>query len=176
MLTPRNVFITTLAISDILLCTFTMPLTCIDVLGKYWPWGPEMSILCKMIGTIQASCVFFSSFSILLVALDRYRFILHPSQTQLSNTQAFLASCLAFLLSVTLSTPIFVITKLKIRKTPFTDKYFSFCYEVSWTLKDYPTYFLSLRTGVILTTGCRTLSSASSSSSSFPAFLCVLHT
>ena len=116
MLTPRNVFITTLAISDILLCTFTMPLTCIDVLGKYWPWGPEMSILCKMIGTIQASCVFFSSFSILLVALDRYRFILHPSQTQLSNTQAFLASGLAFLLSATLSTPLFVIKAEKQEK------------------------------------------------------------
>ena len=131
MLTPRNVFITTLAISDILLCTFSIPLTCIDLLGKYWPWGPEMYILCKMIGTIQTSCCFFSSFSILLVALDRYRFILHPSKTQLSNTQAFMASGLAFLLSATLSTPIFVITKLKIRKNLFTDKYLSFCYEVS---------------------------------------------
>ena len=107
-----------------------MPLTVIDVLGKYWPWGLEMMILCKMIGTIQASCVFFSSISILLVSLDRYRFILHPSKTQLSNTQAFLASGLAFLLSTTLSSPLFIITKLKTRTNLFTGKQLSFCYEV----------------------------------------------
>ena len=130
MFTPRNVFITTLAISDILLCTFTMPLTVMDLLGKYWPWGQEMLILCKMIGTIQASCVFFSSFSILLVSLDRYRFILHPAKTQLSNTQAFLASGFAFLLSTTLSSPLFIITKLKTKTNFFTDKHLSFCYEV----------------------------------------------
>ena len=131
VLTPRNVFITTLAISDILLCTFTMPLTVIDILTKYWPWGPEMDILCKLIGTIQASCVFFSSFSILLIALDRYRFILHSTETQLSNTQAFLASGLAFVLATTLSSPLLFITKLEFRKNIFTDKYFSYCYEVS---------------------------------------------
>ena len=124
-------FITTLAISDILLCTFTMPLTVIDVLAKYWPWGPDLLILCKMMGTIQAICVFYSSFSILLVSLDRYRFILLSSKTQLSNNQAFLASGLAFLLSATLSSPLFLLTKLKTRTNPFTEQHFSFCYEVT---------------------------------------------
>ena len=90
-----------------------------------------MDILCKLIGTIQASCVFFSSFSILLIALDRYRFILHSTKTQLSNTQAFLASGLAFVLATTLSSPLLFITKLEFRKNIFTDKYFSYCYEVS---------------------------------------------
>ena len=34
MLTTRNIFIANLAISDILLCTFTMPLTLVDLLTK----------------------------------------------------------------------------------------------------------------------------------------------
>ena len=42
MLTTRNVFIANLAVSDLLLCTFTMPLTLLDLLTKYWPLGPDM--------------------------------------------------------------------------------------------------------------------------------------
>ena len=155
MLTPRNVFITTLAISNILLCTFTMPLTIIDLLQKYWPWGPEMGILCKMIGSVQASCIFFSSFSILLVALDRYRFILHRGKTQLSSAQAFSSSGFGFLLSITLSAPIFVITKVKIRRNLLTDDYSSFCYEVILYFI-HPYVLLFLRTGESLTVGCHT--------------------
>ena len=130
MLTPRNVFITILAVSDILLCTFSIPLTASDVLTKFWPFGPEMGILCKLIGTIQTSCVFFASFSILLVAVDRNRFIVHPTKFQLSNQMAVLASLFALTLSVLLSTPVFLITDLKTRRNVISGEYMSYCYEV----------------------------------------------
>ena len=42
MLTSQNVFIANLALSDLLLCTVTMPLTLLDLLTKYWPLGPDM--------------------------------------------------------------------------------------------------------------------------------------
>ena len=42
MLTSRNIFIANLAISDILLCSFTMPLTLVDLLTKYWALGQNM--------------------------------------------------------------------------------------------------------------------------------------
>ena len=45
MLTPRNIFIANLALSDLFLCTFTMPLTLMDLLNKYWTWGQDMVIL-----------------------------------------------------------------------------------------------------------------------------------
>ena len=87
MLTTRNIFIANLAISDILLCTFTMPLTLVDLLSKYWTLGEHMEYLCKLIGTTQASCVFFSAFSIVLIAVDRFLFIVHPTRTQISTAQ-----------------------------------------------------------------------------------------
>ena len=87
MLTTRNIFIANLAISDILLCTFTMPLTLVDLLSKYWTLGENMEYLCKLIGTTQASCVFFSAFSIVLIAVDRFLFIVHPTRTQISTAQ-----------------------------------------------------------------------------------------
>ena len=42
MLTTRNVFIATLAVSDILLCSFCMPLTLVDILTNYWTLGQNM--------------------------------------------------------------------------------------------------------------------------------------
>ena len=108
MLTTRNIFIATLAVSDILLCSFSMPLTLVDILTNYWTLGQNMAswksslkhpesyvlllqeILCKLIGAIQSTCVFFSSFSILLIACDRYFFIVHPTRSQITIKQVTL--------------------------------------------------------------------------------------
>ena len=40
-LTTRNVFIANLALSDLLLCCFTMPLTLVDLVTLYWHLGPD---------------------------------------------------------------------------------------------------------------------------------------
>ena len=42
LLTTRNVFIANLAISDLLLCIFTMPLTLADLLTKVWALSPNL--------------------------------------------------------------------------------------------------------------------------------------
>ena len=39
MLTTRNIFIANLAVSDIFLCAFTMPLTLVDLVTKFWTLG-----------------------------------------------------------------------------------------------------------------------------------------
>ena len=41
MLTTRNIFIANLAVSDILLCSFSMPLTLADILTNYWTFGTD---------------------------------------------------------------------------------------------------------------------------------------
>ena len=48
MRTARNMFIATLAISDLTLCLFTVPMTLADILTKYWPFGINTGILCKV--------------------------------------------------------------------------------------------------------------------------------
>ena len=102
-LTPRNIFIGNLALSNLLLCVFTMPLTLADLLTNYWPLGPNMvrfaflcypkfihnvqGVVCKLMGSLQSSSVFFSSFSILLIAIDRYFLLLGTRKRQLSSRQ-----------------------------------------------------------------------------------------
>jgi neuropeptide Y receptor len=44
MLTTRNIFIANLAVSDLFLCAFTMPLTLVDLVTKYWSLGPDQVI------------------------------------------------------------------------------------------------------------------------------------
>lgn len=39
MRTARNVFIINLAISDLILCLFTMPFSLVEIALKYWPLG-----------------------------------------------------------------------------------------------------------------------------------------
>ena len=42
MFTTRNVFIANMAVSDILLCSFTIPFTLLDILTKHWTLGQNM--------------------------------------------------------------------------------------------------------------------------------------
>lgn len=72
MRTARNVFIINLAISDLLLCLVTMPLTLVELLSQYWPLG-DQPFLCKLVGTLQATSIFVSTISITAIALDRYQ-------------------------------------------------------------------------------------------------------
>lgn len=72
MRTARNMFIVNLAVSDLLLCLVTMPLTLMEILTKYWALGRE-EFICKMLGTLQATSIFVSTISITAIALDRYQ-------------------------------------------------------------------------------------------------------
>ena len=48
MRTARNIFIALLAVADSTLCLFTMPMTLVGILTKYWSFGSNSWILCKV--------------------------------------------------------------------------------------------------------------------------------
>lgn len=64
--------------ADLVLCLVTMPLTLVEILTKFWPLG-KYSVLCKMIGTLQATTIFVSTISITSIALDRYQVSVYMS-------------------------------------------------------------------------------------------------
>jgi neuropeptide F receptor len=61
-----------------------MPLTLVEILSKYWPLG-RYEILCKLIGTLQATSIFVSTISITAIALDRYQVILRIYKGVMNN-------------------------------------------------------------------------------------------
>ena len=70
--------------------------------------------MCKVLGSFQATFVFFSTFSILLIAVDRYRFIVHPSKSQISISMAVIMSVTTFILSMLISAPLYLMTELEV--------------------------------------------------------------
>ncbi|CAB4060485.1 NPFR [Lepeophtheirus salmonis] len=77
MRTARNVFIVNLAISDLMLCLITMPLTLVEILYQTWQFG-DYPLACPIAALLQATSIFVSTISITAIALDRRHLIVKP--------------------------------------------------------------------------------------------------
>lgn len=106
MRTARNMFIVNLAISDLLLCLITMPLTLMEILTKYWPLG-RYPFVCKMLGTLQATSIFVSTISITAIALDRYQVIVYPTRESLQKLGAVIILSCIWVAAIILASPMF---------------------------------------------------------------------
>ena len=115
----RDVLIGCLATFDLLL-SITMPLTALDVLSKHWPLGPNTEPIAKLTRAIPAAVVYSSSMTIILIAVNCYRQILHSSEKQLSPKNVRFLMATIVLISAISSTPIYHYTKL----TPLVDDKF----------------------------------------------------
>ncbi|XP_017779589.1 PREDICTED: neuropeptide F receptor-like [Nicrophorus vespilloides] len=130
MRTARNMFIVNLAISDLLLCTVTMPLTLMEILTKYFPLGNN-AFVCKMIGTLQAISIFVSTISITAIALDRYQVIVYPTRESLQLFGAILILVLIWVIATILASPLFIYKQLAHYEITIndTDLHVNYCYE-----------------------------------------------
>jgi len=112
--TPRNAFIINLAVSDILLCLVTMPLTLVEIVNDHWPLGPDSVVSCKVAGGFQAVSVFVSTITITVIALDRYQLIVYPATDLLKSLGATAVLFIIWLfLGFLLASPIYVVRTIK---------------------------------------------------------------
>ena len=74
MRNSHNFFIVSLALSDLFLCTVTLPITFWEIYCENfsWPFG-ETLILCRLVLSVKVVPLFMSSMSIATIAYDRYR-------------------------------------------------------------------------------------------------------
>ena len=107
----RNILIGLLCTFDILL-TFTMPWTAADALTKFWPFGLETEILCKSTKSASAAVVYCSSMMIIIIAVDSYRQIVHPTNSQLSPVAILRLTPIILSLSFLMAFPIFYHARL----------------------------------------------------------------
>ncbi|XP_015792349.1 prolactin-releasing peptide receptor-like [Tetranychus urticae] len=76
MHTVTNLFITNLALSDILLCIFSVPITPLYLIFyKEWVFG---RILCHLVPYAQGVSVYISAFTLMSIAIDRFFVIIYP--------------------------------------------------------------------------------------------------
>ncbi|XP_062703014.1 neuropeptide F receptor [Aedes albopictus] len=131
MRTARNMFIVNLAVSDLLLCLVTMPLTLVEILTKYWPMG-RLPFLCKSIGTLQATSIFVSTISITAIALDRYQVIVYPTRDSLQRMGAIVILTGIWIFSLVLASPMFITRRLihyDVNLPSLGIEYISYCIE-----------------------------------------------
>ena len=62
-----------------------MLLTSVDVLTKYWPFGRETLFLCRVAKAGPCFAVYYSSFAVVAIAVDRHRCIVHSDSKQVGT-------------------------------------------------------------------------------------------
>ncbi|KAF0297988.1 Neuropeptide F receptor [Amphibalanus amphitrite] len=144
MKTARNLFILNLAVSDLLLCLVTMPLTLLEILSRYWPLGGDTTFLCKLFGGLTGVSEFVSSMSITAIALDRYQVIVYPTRNSLQLVEVCIILACIWTLATLLASPMFVVRELlpaSLNETlPGLPKTFHYCVE-EWTVRNGRAYY-----------------------------------
>ncbi|KAG6465585.1 hypothetical protein O3G_MSEX015249 [Manduca sexta] len=75
MQTVTNLFITNLALSDVLLCVFAVPFTPLYTFLGRWVFG---SLLCHIMPYAQGCSVYISTLTLTSIAIDRFFVIIYP--------------------------------------------------------------------------------------------------
>ncbi|XP_048382519.2 neuropeptide FF receptor 2a [Stegostoma tigrinum] len=102
MRTVTNLFILNLAISDLLVGIFCMPTTLMDNILTGWPFG---SFVCKISGLVQGISVSASVFTLVAIAVDRFRCIVYPFKQKLNMTVATIIIAVIWVLAISIICP-----------------------------------------------------------------------
>ncbi|XP_073935169.1 neuropeptide FF receptor 1 [Castor canadensis] len=102
MRTVTNMFILNLAVSDLLVGIFCMPTTLVDNLITGWPFD---NATCKMSGLVQGMSVSASVFTLVAIAVERFRCIVHPFREKLTLRKALLTIAVIWALALLILCP-----------------------------------------------------------------------
>ncbi|XP_044763002.1 prolactin-releasing peptide receptor-like [Coccinella septempunctata] len=108
MQTVTNLFITNLALSDILLCIFAVPFTPIyTFLGK-WIFG---SLICHLLTFVQSISVYISTLTLTSIAIDRYLVIIYPFHPRMKLTTCIIIIVTIWIFAILVTLPYGYYTK-----------------------------------------------------------------
>ncbi|XP_033757605.1 neuropeptide Y receptor type 5-like [Pecten maximus] len=99
----RNWYILNLSISDILTSILCIPFTVVKLVLKHWPLG---KVLCKIVPSLQTIYVFVSTFTIVFIAVDRYKAIVQC--TPKARTRPRYIFIMVWMVSLALALPMFI--------------------------------------------------------------------
>ncbi|XP_072947221.1 prolactin-releasing peptide receptor-like [Epargyreus clarus] len=102
MQTVTNLFITNLALSDILLCIFAVPFTPLYSFRGSWSWG---SLLCHMMPSAQGCSVYISTLTLMSIAIDRFFVIIYPFRPRMKIETCISVIVMIWTFSVTVTLP-----------------------------------------------------------------------
>ncbi|OQR78601.1 neuropeptide F receptor-like [Tropilaelaps mercedesae] len=141
MRTARNVYIINLAISDLILCLFTMPFTLVELILRYWPLG---TVTCKLVGGLEATSIFVSTISITAIAIDRYNVIVYPHRETFEPRTAFMTILGIWGFALLLAAPLFASRIVDHPSVPretrrvLSERGFEFNNDIAYCIENWP--------------------------------------
>lgn len=102
MQTVTNLFITNLALSDILLCVLAVPFTPLyTFLGK-WVFG---SFICHLVPYAQGTSVYISTLTLTSIAIDRFFVIIYPFHPRMKLSTCIIIIVFIWMFSILVTLP-----------------------------------------------------------------------
>jgi hypothetical protein len=102
---PHNCFIVNLALSDLVLCLFTMPLNTYRSLYIYMKFPPAF---CKLADSFPAINVCVSSLTIVTISIYRYLVVCYPHKKLNGTLLTFTIMISIWLLAILAASPLFI--------------------------------------------------------------------
>lgn len=103
MQTITNIFISNLAVSDIMMCLLAVPFTPISALLHGWVFGRA---LCHLIPMALGVSVYVSTLTSTAIAIDRYFVIVHPFKPRMRTSVCLLLIVAIWIISISISLPL----------------------------------------------------------------------
>uniref|UniRef100_A0A8C8RQ73 G-protein coupled receptors family 1 profile domain-containing protein n=1 Tax=Pelusios castaneus TaxID=367368 RepID=A0A8C8RQ73_9SAUR len=114
MRTATNIFICSLACSDLLVTFFCIPFTLLQNVSSEWLGGP---FVCKMVPFIQTTAVVASTLTMTCIAVERYQGIVHPlkMKRQYTNKRAYKMLGFVWTIAVIVGSPMLYVQTLEVK-------------------------------------------------------------
>lgn len=101
----RNAFMLNLTFSNLLLVTICTPSFLVSISFESWMMG---KFWCQFLHSIQIVIILVSSFSIMMIAIDRWMFVVFSQSRQLQGKDAAIIILFIWIISIMLSMPTFL--------------------------------------------------------------------
>ncbi|KAM9165121.1 pyroglutamylated RF-amide peptide receptor-like [Pangshura tecta] len=114
MRTATNIFICSLACSDLLVTFFCIPFTLLQNVSSEWLGGP---FVCKMVPFIQITAVVASTLTMTCIAVERYQGIVHPlkMKRQYTNKRTYKILGFVWMIAVIVGLPMLYVQTLEVK-------------------------------------------------------------
>ncbi|EPB72771.1 7 transmembrane receptor [Ancylostoma ceylanicum] len=137
--TVQNMFILNLALADLIVCIFSLPITPITSIYKNWYFGEQM---CHSLPWIQGASVFVATFSLTLIAIDRYFMVVTPHKRRMTRVQArFVMVCL-WLVAILITFPYSWYMQLREPEGGYCGKFCTEEWPNEWVRRAYTVFVL----------------------------------
>ncbi|XP_053259479.1 pyroglutamylated RF-amide peptide receptor [Podarcis raffonei] len=146
MRTVTNIFICSLALSDLLIAFFCVPFTMLQNISSNWLGG---AFACKMVPFVQSTAIVTEILTMTCIAVERHNGIVHPLKMkwQYTNRRAYTMLGIVWLLAAIVGSPMWHVQRLENKYDFLYDKVYVCCLE-EWASpvhqKIYATFILAI--------------------------------